>query len=102
MTLNFCYTTVNKFIKLKKIFDQNEKQKNKMPQFFVDCLDEIFEYLEYDKVTLFSCLLVNSLWCEAAVRILWRNSSSYKASTYITLINCLPNESKEILHNNRI
>src|SRR5436190_18873892 len=57
-----------------------------------DCLNEIFEYLEKDKVTLRSCLLVNRLWCEVSVRILWREIRNYN-----TLIACLPNESKEIL-----
>ena len=48
-----------------------------MSQLPADCLNEIFEYLEDDKVTLRSCLLVNRLWCEVAVRILWRNSLKY-------------------------
>src|SRR5436305_203639 len=73
-----------------------------MPQLLADCLEEIFEYLENDKATLRSCLLVNHLWCEIAVRILWRNSLKYNAKTYNTLIACLPNESKEILHNSGI
>src|SRR2546421_2218755 len=63
-----------------------------MPQLPADCLNEIFEYLEKDKVTLRSCLLVNRLWCEVSVRILWREIRNYN-----TLIACLPNESKEIL-----
>ena len=42
-----------------------------------DCLNEIFENLEDDKVTLHSCLLVNRLWCEVSVRILWRNIWNY-------------------------
>src|SRR5436190_21362044 len=62
-----------------------------------DCLNIIFEYLEKDKVTLRSCLLVNRLWCETAVSILWRNIRNYS-----TLIACLPNESKEILSKNGI
>src|SRR6185369_12125901 len=62
-----------------------------------DCLNEIFEYLEEDKVTLRSCLLVNRLWCEVSVRILWRSIRNYN-----TLIACLPNESKEILSKNGI
>src|SRR3954451_629019 len=62
-----------------------------------DCLNEIFNYLEYDKVTLYSCLLVNRLWCDVSVRILWRDIRNYN-----TLIACLPNSSKEILYNNRI
>ena len=38
-----------------------------------DCLNEIFENLEKDKTTLHSCLLVNHLWCEVSVEILWRD-----------------------------
>src|SRR3984957_2417455 len=75
----------------------------KMPcQLPADCLNEIFEYLEKDKVALHSCLLVNRLWCEVSVRILWRNVSNYKTSNFKTLISCLPDESKEILTNNGI
>src|SRR6266498_254189 len=68
-----------------------------MSQLPDDCLNEIFEYLEYDKITLYSCLLVNRLWCKISVRILWRNIRNYN-----TLITCLPNESKEILFKNKI
>ena len=62
-----------------------------------DCLNEIFECLEEDKVTLRSCLLVNHLWCEVSVRILWKSIRNYN-----TLIACLPDESKEILFKNGI
>ena len=61
-----------------------------------DCLNEIFEHLK-DDADLYSCLLVNRLWCEVSVRILWKNIQNYN-----TLITCLPNESKEILHENGI
>src|SRR5947209_7163386 len=80
-----------------------------------DCLNEIFEYLEDDKITLRSCMLVNRLCCEIAVRILWRNVWSFQYSIYYkpyrthvpltmisTLIGCLPNESKELLYKNEI
>src|ERR1043165_8527905 len=73
-----------------------------MSQLPTDCLSEIFEYLEDDKITLHSCLLVNRLWCEVAVRILWRNVWNYSTINFRTLIACLPNESKEILHENGI
>src|ERR1044072_5368211 len=63
----------------------------------VECLNDIFEYLAEDVVTLRSCLLVNRLWCEASVRILWRTIQNYN-----TLISCLPNESKELLYENDI
>src|SRR3954468_22924651 len=68
-----------------------------MSELPADCLNEIFEHLEKDNVTLRSCLLVNRLWCGASVRILWRNIRNYS-----TLIACLPNESKEILYENGI
>src|SRR6266542_4213250 len=77
----------------------------------IDCLNEIFEYLEEDKPTLHSCLLVNRLWCKISVRILWRNIWKFKyrqrplkvaISILSTLIACLPNESKELLHKNKI
>ncbi|CAG8525507.1 5809_t:CDS:1 [Funneliformis caledonium] len=61
-----------------------------------DCLNEIFEILN-DNVALHSCLLVNRLWCEVSVRILWRRIWNYS-----TLIDCLPKESKETLYNNEI
>src|SRR3954447_20276680 len=68
-----------------------------MSQLPADCLNETFEYLGEDKITLHSCLLVNRLWCEVSVRILWRSIMNYN-----TLIACLPNESKEMLYQNRI
>src|SRR3954447_3017209 len=68
-----------------------------MSQLPADCLNEIFEYLEEDKATLRSCLLVNRLWCEVSVRILWRSIRNYN-----TLISCLPNDSTEIFSKNGI
>jgi len=46
---------------------------------------------------LLSCILVNRLWCEVSVGILWKSIWNYK-----TLIACFPNESKEILLKNEI
>src|SRR5581483_821639 len=79
-----------------------------------DCLNEIFENLEEDKITLHSCLLVNRLWCEVSVRILWKYIWNFIYSTpyghkrrvesavLSTLIACLPSESKELLCKNEI
>ena len=81
-----------------------------------ECLNEIFEYLEDDKDTLHSCLLVDRLWCKIAVRILWRNVWNFQYSVLSykefrrhvplaiigTLISCLPDESKELLQKNEI
>ena len=41
--------------------------------------------------------MVDRLWCEVSVRILWKSIWNYN-----TLFACLPNESKEILHKNKI
>src|SRR5688500_6509412 len=62
-----------------------------------DCLNEIFECLDDDKVALHSCLLVNRFWCKISVPTLWTSIQNYK-----TWIACLPNESKEILYKNDI
>ncbi|GBB84939.1 hypothetical protein RclHR1_11510003 [Rhizophagus clarus] len=78
-----------------------------------DCLNEIFEYLEKDKPALYSCLLVNRLWCEVSVEILWKNIWNFKSyrqkysqkvasSLLSTFITCLPNDSKEVLYKNEI
>ena len=73
-----------------------------MSQLPADCVNEILEYLEHDKVSLRSCLLVNHIWCEIAVRILWRDTWNYNISNFRTLIACLPKESQEILCENGI
>src|ERR1041384_7066785 len=52
-----------------------------MPQLPADCLNEIFEYFDKDKLTLHSCLLVNRLWCEVSVRILWKSKIITSIST---------------------
>jgi hypothetical protein len=77
---------------------------NEMPcQLSADCLYNIFEYLEGDKGNLHSCLLVNRLWCRVSVRILWRDAFNYnltigtECALYLTLMDCLPNESKDLL-----
>jgi hypothetical protein len=70
----------------------------------IDCLNEIFEHLERDTITLHSCLLVNRLCCEISVRILWKDvsySNYYKPNVSLSIINtlitCLPKESKDLL-----
>ena len=41
-----------------------------------DCLREIFKYIEQDNHRrmhdLFSCMLVNKIWCDTTVSILWK------------------------------
>src|SRR5438874_2200034 len=73
-----------------------------------DCLDIILKYLEEDKATLHSCLLVNHPWCEVSVRILWKDIWNIKYTVnrsdtvFNTLIACLPKKSKELLYKNGI
>ncbi|GBB99242.1 hypothetical protein RclHR1_03460011 [Rhizophagus clarus] len=42
-----------------------------------DILYLIFEELQNDKNTLYSCLTVNKIWCEIIVLILWKNPWKY-------------------------
>ncbi|RIA85898.1 hypothetical protein C1645_879016 [Glomus cerebriforme] len=68
-----------------------------------DILLIIFEELEDDQRSLFSCLLVNRLWCETAVLILWENPWRYHLGfyqerfLYNTILLFLSNETKELL-----
>src|SRR3954470_22565528 len=88
-------------------FENKYKMSSKLS---IDCLNEIFEYLEKDNITLHSCLLVNRLYCEIAVGILWKNvwntelyhKKHISLSIISTLIACLPKESKEFLQKNGI
>ncbi|RIA79530.1 hypothetical protein C1645_840491 [Glomus cerebriforme] len=73
-----------------------------MSQLSIDCLSEIFKYLEKDIIALHSCLLVNTVWCGVSVRILWSNVKNYNALTFNTLITCLPDKSKKMLYKKKI
>src|SRR4051812_16816966 len=59
-----------------------------------DCLLIIFEELGNDVKSLYSCLLVNRLWCETVVPILWKNpwkvlKNKYKVIDYSRRLTCL-------------
>ncbi|CAB5375482.1 uncharacterized protein OCT59_017381 [Rhizophagus irregularis] len=43
-----------------------------------DCLLRIFQYLEEDYVTLYSCSLVDRYWCQTVIPILWSNTLRIK------------------------
>src|SRR3954470_4690397 len=68
-----------------------------------DILFMIFEELQDDSKSLFSCLLVNRIWCETAIPVLWRNPWHYginysnKIYLFTIFISCLPNDIKEFL-----
>ncbi|RIA92908.1 hypothetical protein C1645_820104 [Glomus cerebriforme] len=73
-----------------------------------DCLSLIFEELHDDRSSLYSCLLVNKIWCKFVVPILWRDpwnflnilKDSTKDKLFLnTLLLHLPEESKNYLKN---
>src|SRR4051794_22562883 len=97
------------FFAFLKFFNTKTFFKKMTRQIPTECLNDILGYLEEDKLTLHSCLLINRLWCKVSVRILWRNIWNFKrfckhcplrvaSSILSTLIACLPNESKELLN----
>src|SRR5204862_7601347 len=74
-----------------------------MPKLNKDILFLIFEELQEDSKSLFSCLMVNRLWCETVIPILWRNPWRYaisyynKDSLYYVVTFNLTNDVKEFL-----
>ncbi|EXX50558.1 uncharacterized protein OCT59_010109 [Rhizophagus irregularis] len=74
-----------------------------MSKFDKDTLFLLFEELQDDSKSLFSCLMVNRLWCETAIPILWRNPWSYginygnKNYLFIIIAYSLSDNDKNIL-----
>jgi hypothetical protein len=79
-----------------------------MRLFSEDLLFLVFEVLKNDTKSLYSCLLVNRIWCATAVPILWRNPNQIcmtkysKNILYRVLISHLSEESRDILKNHGI
>src|SRR5436190_21900341 len=72
-----------------------------------DILYLTFKELQYDKNTLYSCLLVNKLWCENIIPILWKNPWRYLKrkgwkSMLIVILSHLSDELKNHLKNKGI
>src|SRR5690349_9764819 len=74
-----------------------------------DILILIFEELQEDSKSLFSCLMINRLWCENAMPILWRNPWCYnginysnKSSLFIIIAHYLFDNIKEYITNQKI
>ncbi|GES82536.1 hypothetical protein GLOIN_2v1696354 [Rhizophagus clarus] len=71
-----------------------------------ECIKEIFESIYDDYKTLYSCLLVNRLFCKIAVPVLWRNTWYFGYDDHVikslsgTYFSCLTDESKELIKNN--
>ena len=55
----------------------------------VDCLILLFNELQTDKNSLYSCLLVNKEWCKIVVPILWKE---YSYAWYYSYANKEPNK----------
>ncbi|CAG8511270.1 1802_t:CDS:1 [Acaulospora colombiana] len=73
----------------------------------LDCLIDIFEHLKDDRATLFSCAMVNRVFSQLSIPLLWRrpfeNQLFGKQVTIIqTYISCLAFKDKEILINHDI
>src|SRR6266496_6159094 len=68
-----------------------------------DILFIIFEELQNDSKSLFSCLMVNRLWCETVIPTLWRNPWSYninygnKSILFATIAFYLSDDIKKFL-----
>src|ERR1043166_741462 len=67
-----------------------------------DILYLTFSKLQYDKNTLHSCLLVNKLWCENIIPILWKNPWKYLkekgwGSMLSVILSHLPDKLKDRL-----
>jgi hypothetical protein len=65
----------------------------------VDCLALIFNELQENKNSLYSCLLVNRDWCIVAVPILWKNHSwcNKHEKIFNIILSYLPSSSKQLL-----
>ncbi|RIA83955.1 hypothetical protein C1645_880217 [Glomus cerebriforme] len=68
-----------------------------------DILFLIFEELKKDSKTLFSCLMVNRVWSETVIPILWRNPWCYninynnKVHLFAIIASYLPDHNKKFL-----
>ncbi|CAG8506397.1 9802_t:CDS:2 [Acaulospora morrowiae] len=69
----------------------------------LDCFEEIIGYLIDDPGSLYSCLLVNRLWCRIAIPLLWSHPFEHyafgeSAADIIQIyISCLPEDERQFL-----
>src|SRR6266480_2033748 len=74
-----------------------------MSKLHKDILFLLFEVLKDDSKSLFSCLMVNRLWCETGIPVLWRNPWRYdilygnKSFLYYIFTLYIPDDIKETL-----
>ncbi|GBB83365.1 hypothetical protein RclHR1_01010006 [Rhizophagus clarus] len=110
----------NKTIKTKRSFNFNKSFNRSIMRSSIgnngytmanllhsDCLLRIFEYLEEDCATLYSCSLVDRYWCQTVIPILWSNTLRIKEikekpetfQGYLiinTYFSTLPTETKQL------
>src|SRR5438045_9458208 len=85
---------------LRKIIRLSFKRMSRLNK---DILFLIFEEFHDDSKSLFSCLMVNRIWCETAIPVLWRNPWKYginysnKGYLFTIFTLYLPNKIKESL-----
>ncbi|CAG8516313.1 8365_t:CDS:1 [Cetraspora pellucida] len=83
------------------------------PRLYTDCLVKIFSFLRDDHSSLHSCALVNHLWCQNAIPLLWedpldskkldgRNEKHKRYSLVNTYISGLPQVSHKVLKGEKI
>src|SRR5581483_11415952 len=51
----------------------NFRKKRMVSKLSIDILSIIFEELEKENSTLYSCILVNRVWCQVGIALLWKN-----------------------------
>src|SRR5688572_4480795 len=72
-----------------------------MSKLNLDVLMFIFNELQSDKKSLYSCLLVNREWCRIVVPILWKsawfNDQESEQKVFSIILFCLPSYSKQLL-----
>src|SRR3954452_20451456 len=82
--------------------------KKNMSKLNKDVLLLIFEGLQNDRFSIYSCLLVNRTWCDTAVPILWKNPGRFCATgdkknlLFDVILLHLSEESRDILKNQEI
>src|SRR4051794_32288926 len=77
-----------------------------MSKLNLDILIIIFNELQSDKKSLYSCLLVNREWCRIVVPILWKsawfNDKKSEQKVFSIILFCLPSSSKQLLSDNDV
>src|SRR5207253_1027954 len=90
----------------KKINIKLNKDDDDFPTLPPEIIDHILKHIK-DQNTLFSCLLVNRLWCRKVVPVLWAKPKPLlykeKASRSLieTYISCFNEEEKSILFSHK-